>query len=157
MLAVARNHAIWDRGRQVRIDALVPQIPEDAWQRLEVGAGSKGPRTYDWACARLPYLTENGWAQWLLLRRSLNNLQDLAFYRAFSPQTTAITELARVAGTRWVIEEGFQQAKAIGLDEYEVRTWQGWHRHITLCLLAHAFLAITRAVADGAKGGISPT
>ena len=157
VLAVARNHAIWDRGRQVRIDALVPQIPEDAWQRLEVGAGSKGPRTYDWACARLPYLTENGWAQWLLLRRSLNNPQDLAFYRAFSPQTTAITELARVAGTRWVIEEGFQQAKAIGLDEYEVRTWQGWHRHITLCLLAHAFLAITRAVADGAKGGISPT
>lgn len=56
-----------------------------------------------------------------------------------------------------MIEEGFQRAKAIGLDEYEVRTWQGWHRHITLCLLAHAFLVVTRATAEGTKGGTLPT
>lgn len=157
VLAVARNHPIWDGGRQGRIDDLVPEIPAEAWQRLAVGPGSKGPRIYDWACARLPYLTQDGWAQWLLLRRSLSDPDDLAYYRAFGPEETPVAELARVAGTRWVIEEGFQQAKAIGLDEYEVRTWQGWHRHITLCLLAHAFLAITRAAARGAKGGMLAT
>ncbi|MDQ2651415.1 MAG: IS701 family transposase [Chloroflexota bacterium] len=152
VLAVARSHPIWDRGRQVRIEALGDQIPEDGWQRLEVGNGSKGPRISDWACARLPYLTEDGWAQWLLLRRSLSAPQEFAYYRAFGREDTPVAELAQVAGTRWVIEEGFQRAKAIGLDQYEVRSWQGWYRHITLCLLAHAFLAVTRAAA-AEKGG----
>lgn len=154
VLAVARAHTVWDRGHQVRVATLVGQIPEDAWQRLDVGAGSKGPRVYDWACARLPYLTEPGWAPWLLLRRSLSDPTDLAFYRAFGPEETTIAELARVAGTRWTIEESFQRAKAIGLDQYEVRRWDGWYRHITLCLLAHAFLEVTRAsAATAVKGG----
>lgn len=152
VLGVARSHPVWERGRQMRVESLLPQIPDDGWQRLEVGEGSKGPRIYDWACARLPYLTADGWAQWLLLRRSLSDPEEIAYYRAFGPEETPVAELARVAGTRWVIEEGFQQAKAIGLDEYEVRTWPGWHRHITLCLLAHAFLAVTRAAA-AEKGG----
>jgi len=154
VLAVARSHMIWDRGRQVRIDALVGQIPAEAWQRLDIGVGSKGPRVYDWACAGLPYCTEDGWAQWLLLRRSLSDPTELAFYRAFGPEETPVAELARVAGTRWTIEESFQRAKAIGLDQYEVRKWDGWYRHITLCLLAHAFLEVTRAnAATGEKGG----
>lgn len=155
VLAVARSHPIWDGGVQVRVESLLPQIPEDGWQRLEIGEGSKGPRIYDWACARLPYLTKSGWAQWLLLRRSVSDPQEIAYYRAFGPEERTVVDLAQVAGTRWVIEEGFQQAKAIGLDQYEVRTWQGWHRHITLCLLAHAFLAVTRAAAvRGEKGGM---
>lgn len=157
VLAVARNHPVWRDGRQVRTDELIPGIPAEAWQHLEVGAGSKGPRVYDWACARLPYLTADGWAQWLLLRRAVSDPDDLAYYRAYGREDTAVAELARVAGTRWTIEEGFQQAKAIGLDQYEVRTWQGWHRHITLCLLAHAFLAVTRATAGGEKGGMLAT
>jgi SRSO17 transposase len=153
VLAVACSHAVWDGGVQVRVDALVGQIPAEAWQRLDVGAGSKGPRRYDWACARLPYGTEDGWAQWLLIRRSLPDPTELAFYRAFGPEETTIAELARVAGTRWTIEESFQRAKAIGLDQYEVRRWEGWYRHITLCLLAYAFLEVTRAEATDAKGG----
>ena len=157
VLAVARNHPIWQDGRQVRIEALIDQVPEDGWQQIAVGDGSKGPRIYDWDCARLPYLTDEGWSQWLLLRRSVSDPHDLAFYRAFGPEPTPVAALARVAGTRWVIEEGFQRAKAIGLDQYEVRSWQGWYRHITLCLLAHAFLAVTRATAAGAKGGSLPT
>jgi len=155
VLAVACSHMIWDGGVQVRVDALVGQIPDEAWQRIVVGAGSKGPRHYDWACARLPYDTAPNWAPWLLLRRSLSDPTEVAFYRAFGPQETTIAELARVAGTRWTIEEGFQRAKAIGLDQYEVRRWQGWYRHITLCLLAHAFLEVTRAGANGEKGGMS--
>jgi len=155
VLAVARSHPVWDGGGQVRVDAVVGQIPEDGWQRVDVGAGSKGPRRYDWACARLPYVTEAGWAQWVLIRRSVSQPQELAFYRAFGREETTVADRARVAGARWAIEEAFQRAKGIGLDQYEVRRWAGWYRHVTLCLLAHAFLAVTRASAqDGAKGGM---
>ena len=156
VLAVACSHHIWDGGVQRRVDTLLPQIPADAWQRIPVGAGSKGPRVYDWACAQVPYLTEDGWTQWLLIRRSVSDPQEIAYYRAFGHEETSVADLARVAGMRWTIEEGFQRAKTIGLDEYEVRSWPGWYRHITLCLLAHAFLAVTRAAAaSGEKGGRS--
>jgi SRSO17 transposase len=153
VLAVACSHPVWHNGVQVRADALVAGIPDDGWQRLEVGAGSKGPRVYDWACGRLPYETEEGWAQWLLIRRSVSHPEDIAFSRAFGREESTVADLARVAGTRWAIEEGFQRAKEVGLDQYEVRRWEGWHRHITLCLLAQAFLQITRAGASGEKGG----
>ena len=155
VLAVARSHPLWQDGVQVRAEALVPRIPEGGWHRLDVGAGSKGPRVYDWACARLPYRTEEGWAPWLLVRRSVAKPAERAFYRAFAHDDVTVEELARVAGTRWAIEEGFQRAKGeVGLDQYEVRRWDGWHRHVTLCLLAHAFLEIARAAANaGAKKG----
>jgi SRSO17 transposase len=152
VLAVARSHPVWHEGIQVRADALVASIPEEGWQRIDVGAGSKGPRVYDWACGRLPYETEAGWAQWLLIRRVVAKPEEVAFYRAFGRDEATVADLARVAGTRWAIEEGFQRAKEIGLDQYEVRRWTGWYRHVTLCLLAHAFLEITRAGA-GVKGG----
>ena len=113
-------------GVQVRVEALVEQIPAEGWQRIDVGAGSKGPRIYDWACARLPYWTEAGWAQWLLhpplgqrAQRTWPSIAPLAVRRP------RLSELARVAGTRWTIEEGFQRAKEIGLDQYEVRRWAG--------------------------------
>ena len=156
VLAVACAHAIWQHGEQVRADVLVGQVPADGWQRIDVGAGSKGPRRYDWACARLPSWTTDGWAQWLLIRRSVSDPGELAFYRAYGREHTTVTELARVAGTRWAIEEGFQRAKEVGLDEYEVRRWAGWQRHITLCLLAHAFLEVTRAAVPSEKGGVPP-
>lgn len=152
VLAVACAHPVWQEGIQVRADVLVEHLPAEGWQRIEVGAGSKGPRRYDWACARLPSWMEDGWAQWLLIRRSVSDPGEVAFYRAYGREHTTVAELARVAGTRWAIEEGFQRAKEIGLDQYEVRRWEGWHRHITLCLLAHAFLEATRAAATE-KGG----
>lgn len=151
VLAVARSHPVWHHGVQVRVEALLAEVPEDGWQRIAVGAGSKGPRLYDWACAQLPYVTEAGWGQWVLIRRSVSDPEEVAFYRAFGPEQTTVADLARVAGTRWTIEEGFQRAKEVGLDQYEVRRWEGWYRHITLCLLAHAFLEVTRA-AEGKRG-----
>jgi SRSO17 transposase len=156
VLAVARSHAIWHQGVQVRVEALLTEVPEDGWQRLDVGAGSKGPRLYDWACAQLPYWMPEGWAQWLLIRRSVTTPEEVAFYRAFGPEHTPVADLARVAGTRWTIEEGFRRAKEVGLDQYEVRRWEGWYRHVTLCLLAQAFLAVTRVTTQtGAKGGMT--
>jgi SRSO17 transposase len=157
VLAVARSHAVWHQGVQVPAETLMATIPEAGWQRIDVGAGSKGPRLYDWVCGKLPYLTEDGWAQWLLIRRSVSQPEELAFYRAFGREEATLEELAHVAGRRWTIEEGFQRAKEIGLDQYEVRRWEGWHRHVTLCLLAHAFLEVARAAAQtAAKGGSSP-
>ncbi|HEV2125458.1 MAG TPA: IS701 family transposase [Chloroflexota bacterium] len=154
VLAVARSHTVGQDGVQVRAEALVERIPAEAWQRIEIGAGSKGPRIYDWACGRLPYLTADGWGQWLVIRRSINDPEEMTFYRAYAREETPVTELARVAGTRWTIEEAFQRAKGeVGLDQYEVRRWEGWYRHVTLCLLAHAFLEVTRAAHTSAKGG----
>ena len=156
VLAVARSHSIWHTGVQVLVEALLTEVPEDGWQRLDVGGGSKGPRLYDWAYAQLPYLTQEGWAQGLLIRRSVTTPEEVAFYRAFGREEATIADLARVAGTRWTIEDGFQRAKEVGLDQYEVRRWKGWYRHVTLCLLAQAFLAVTRAAAQtGAKGGMT--
>jgi SRSO17 transposase len=90
-------------------------------------------------------------ARWLLMRRRRSD-GGLAFYACYGPATTSLLGLVRVAGTRWVVEEGFEQAKSeVGLDHYEVRRWPGWYRHITLALLAHAFLAVTRTQATSSE------
>jgi SRSO17 transposase len=91
-------------------------------------------------------LPEAGWDYWLLVRRSVADPTDLAYYVCFCPADTSLAELVRVAGTRWAIEESFESAKGeVGLDHYEVRRWSGWYRHTTLALLAHAYLTVTRA------------
>ncbi len=160
VLAVSRAHRVWEQGRQERIDRLVAALPAEAWVTLSAGEGSQGPRLYDWARGRLPYLTAPGMAQWVLVRRSLSDPSDLAYYRAYGPEDTPLEELVRVAGTRWIIEESFERAKGtVGLDEYEVRRWEAWYRHITLALLAHAYLEGTRLHASideeaGKKGGL---
>lgn len=148
VLAVPSTHGIWTRAHQLSVEHLVDQVPPDAWVRLSAGEGSQGPRWYDWACLALPYATATGKAQWLLARRSVSDPSELAYYRVFGPADTPVGEMVRVAGRRWTIEEGFEQAKGeVGLDEYEVRRYDAWHRHITLALLAHAYLEITRLTA----------
>ena len=149
VLAVARSHPLMVAFQSKRAEEVVAEAPPEAWQRVEVGTGSKGPRVYDWARARLPYENAPGWEQWLLVRRSVSQPEELAYYRAHGPEEATVEELAKVAGSRWSIEEGFERAKGeVGLDHYEVRYFDGWHRHITLCLLAHAFLEVTRAGAN---------
>jgi SRSO17 transposase len=104
-----------------------------------------------------------GRRRWLLIRRSQEEKSDLAYYLAYGPEATLFPELVRVCDRRWVIEEGFAEAKGeVGLDQYEVRTWTAWHRFMTLCLLAHALLVTVRlrAVADEAtaqKGDLHQT
>lgn len=129
----------------------VEEVPADGWQRLSAGDGSKGPRLYDWA--HLPFRgAPDGWGKGLLIRRRLAD-GDLTFYFTFAPSGTALKELVRVAGTRWTIESGFEMAKGeVGLDQYEVRSWTGWHRHITLAMLALAFLTVVRKAAIGGRG-----
>lgn len=150
VMAVSRSHSLPSIVGCRRAEEIVAEAPPEAWQRVEVAAGSKGPRVYEWALARLPYESAPGRAQWLLVRRSVNRPEEIAYYRAYGSEEATVEELAKVAGSRWSIEEGFERAKGeVGLDHYEVRRWDGWHRHITLCLLAHAFLEVTRAAANG--------
>ena len=159
VLAIRSNEKLWaltGKGPlQVRADRLASQVGESSWIRCSAGDGAKGPRLYDWATVAIRPLKEQGRNYWLLARRSIAKPGDLAYYVCFGPAGTTLQELVRVAGIRWSIEECFEEAKGqVGLDQYEVRRWDGWHRHITLAMLAHAYLAVLRhqAVAQGCRG-----
>jgi SRSO17 transposase len=140
-----------------RADDLVAQAPEPAWKRRSAGPGAKGERVYDWAVASL-YPSEHtppGWGRWLLARRQIltqkqaeqGTTPEIAYYLCAGPPGTLDEDLIRVAGARWAIEECFQTAKTeVGLDQYQVRRYDAWYRHITLALLAHTYLAVTAAI-----------
>jgi len=155
VLAIKRTEPLWTlTGVQVPAAMLAATLPEEAWERLSAGAGAKGPRLYDWVRVAIRPVREPGWNYWLLVRRSLADATDLAYYVCFCPAGTTLATLVQVAGTRWAIEESFESGKGeVGLDQYEVRRWPGWYRHITLALLAHAYLTVTRAVAEDGKKG----
>jgi SRSO17 transposase len=146
VLAVTGQESVWIGFQQHRVKALLPTVPEDAWHRLSCGEGSKGPRLYAWARLPLNHACGTEWERWLLVRKSLSDPEERTGYIAFAPAGTPLEKLVQVAGTRWTIECCFESAKGeVGLDEYEVRSFHGWHRHITLSMLAHAFLTILRA------------
>lgn len=131
-------------------------LPAEDWQRLSVGAGAKGLLMDDWAWLPLAYQAPEGWAHWVLLRRRLSDPDEGVAYHVFGPRATTLLEAARVAVIRWAIEECFETAKGeTGLDEYEVRKWDSWYRHITLVMLAQAYLTVVRAAAQTARGGAS--
>jgi SRSO17 transposase len=132
--------------------------PAAAWRRLSAGEGSQGPRLYDWAWMPMPWRdTPAGMTHWLLARRSLSHPDELAYYFVFGPATSSLEQVVLVAGTRWQVEQAFELAKQeVGLDEYEVRHWTGWYRHMTLAMLALAYLTVVRRHArDAAEGGAS--
>ncbi len=140
----------------IRALTLAARIPDGEWQTLSCGDGAKGARLYEWARVPLDAPDQAGFACWLLVRRSLSAPREQAYYQGFAPQDTPLTTLVEIAGTRWTIETNFETAKGeVGLDHYEVRSWHGWHRHMTLCLLAQAFLTVLRSVSLEApiKGG----
>jgi SRSO17 transposase len=128
------------------VNTILAALPADGWTRLSAGDGTKGPRWYDWRWLLLVEPQEPGWNRWLLVRRSVSAPHELQAYVVFAPQQTALTEVVRVAGTRWTIESCFEAAKGeVGLDHYEVRSWTGWYRHITLAMWALALLTVLRA------------
>jgi len=148
VLAIARDEPLWCGFRQQRAEALAAAIPADAWQRLSCGDGAKGPRLYDWALVLLPrFMQAPDIFHALLVRRSLSD-GELAYYVVFAPADTPLQTLLDVAGQRWKVEECFELAKdEVGLDQYEVRHWTGWYRHITLAMWALAYLTVLRAQA----------
>jgi SRSO17 transposase len=149
VLAVSCDHLVpLDGGKtRRRADHIAADLPATAWHRRSAGAGSKGPRLYDWAWLDQVCTDEDpdDGRHSLLIRRN-NTTGELAFYRCWSPQPVALAQLVRVAGIRWTVEEGFQAGKGqVGLDQHQVRRWTSWHRHATLALAALAVLAICTA------------
>jgi SRSO17 transposase len=158
VVAVPRSQTIPAAVGSSRADSAAGAAPENAWKRLSCADGAKGPRLFDWALASVSAgeHTPPGWGRWLLVRRQIlspNQLDagkqpELAYYLCAGPPGTTDDELIRVAGTRWAIEECFQTAKTeVGLDHYQVRRYDAWYRHITLAMLAHAYLSVTAAIA----------
>jgi SRSO17 transposase len=145
VLAVSGKEAVWLDSHQRQIKLILAELPVDGWERLSAGAGSKGLRWYDWRRLELSEPPERSSKRWLLIRRSISDPSELTGYIAFAKAGTRLGEMVRVAGTRWSVEESIQTAKGeVGLDHYEVRSWTGWYRHITLAMWASAFLSVIR-------------
>jgi SRSO17 transposase len=147
VLAVPEPHLIWVAGTHQPVGYVAALLPESVWTMLSAGEGSKGARLYEWAWLQLPdQANETQRARWLLIRRSLTDPRKRAYYRVAGPAHLQLPDLVRIAGSRWKIEEGFEEAKGeVGLDQYEVRSYRAWYRFVTLALLAHALLAVVRA------------
>jgi SRSO17 transposase len=138
-----RRVAVNDGRTLVRVDEIAARIPSREWQLHSCGPGAKGPRDYLWAW--ITTATHPGEHRWLLIRRN-RTTGELAFYLCWSPRPVPLHTLVTVAGSRWSIEELFQTGKGqVGLDHYQVRGWTGWHRHVTLAMLALAVLTILAA------------
>jgi SRSO17 transposase len=158
VLAVPKSQQVPHFGR---VEHLFSQAPDEAWERRSCGDGAKGPRVYHWAALQITSIEDfDGemptYLRWALARRSVSKPEEIAYYLGYAPLGTPVEHLVRVAGMRWAIEEAFQAAKnECGLDQYEVRRYTGWMRHIALAMLAHAFLAVMAA--DAAAKGAAET
>ncbi|HKE06167.1 MAG TPA: IS701 family transposase [Blastocatellia bacterium] len=145
VLAVSCQSQVFYEGARRWAAEIAKLLPQKGWKRLSAGAGTKGERLYDWALLPLGEVDEER-QRWLLFRRSISDPTDLAYYVVSGPKKTSLEVMVKVAGTRWAIEESFESAKGeVGLDHYEVRSWDGWYRHITLAMFAHAYLTVVRA------------
>jgi SRSO17 transposase len=146
VLAVSGQEYVWLGWQQRQVKTLLAALPEDSWTRLSAGDGAKGPRWYDWQWLPLADPVDPQWRRWLLVRRSISTPNELTAYVVCASEATTLEEVVRVAGSRWTIESSFEAAKGeVGLDNYEVRSWTGWYRHITLAMWAYALLAVLRA------------
>jgi len=145
---VPKTNAVPLGGRKKKIEQHVERLPEDAFSEVLPARDGGGRRPWEWACLDLAADPEKGMRRWLLVRRSTDDPEDRGFYQAYGPEGTTVEELVGVCQDRWAVEECFAEAKGeVGMDHYEVRRWDAWHRHITLCLLAHAFLVVVRLAA----------
>jgi SRSO17 transposase len=148
-LMVPSTHAVRYAGRRQTAAKLAERLPEDAWKSVTIGTGTPSTDQQVWACLPLSEACAPGMRRWLLIRRGGDDGDDPRFFLAHGAEGTSEVELLRVCGVRWQIEECFAQAKGeVGLDQYEVRTWDAWHRFVTLCLLAHAGLVAMRLAAN---------
>jgi SRSO17 transposase len=160
VLAISGKEYVWVDWKQRRVNTILAALPIEGWTRLNAGDGAKGPRWYDWCWLPLAEPLELGWRCWPLVRRCLSDPTEVRAYVVFAPQEATLEEVVRVAGTRWVIEQLFEAAKGeVGLDHYEVRSWTGWYRHMTLAMWALALLAVLRAgtiTVEAVKKSLSP-
>jgi SRSO17 transposase len=163
VLAVAPNNQVrlgWQEGYEsIRVDEWLARKRHLRWYRLSAGTGSKGPRWYDWAWWKMNAEVPQGWQAWILVRRSISDPTEVVYYRVCAPKETTLQQIVQVAGQRWKVEEAIERAKGeCGLDQYEVRSWTGWYRHVTLSLVAQfcATLMAEQANAEQEKKAWEP-
>jgi SRSO17 transposase len=146
VLAVSGKEYVWLGWQQRQGKTVLAAWPGDDWTRHSAGAGAKGPRWYDWCWLPLAAPMLHAWRRWLLVRRHVSEPTDLTAFVVLAPQTTTLAEAVRAAGMRWTIASSCAAAKGEGgLDHYEVRSWTGWYRPITLAMWAYALLTVVRA------------
>ncbi len=145
VMAVSGKTYVWMGMRQIRVSEIMESLPDNGWQRLSTGAGSKGEKYFDWLSIPLTCAAK-GFRKYFLVRRSISHPDKLRGYVCCCKENTPLSEMVRVAGTRWTVEMCFAETKGdVGFDHYEVRSWQGWYRHITLAMCAHALLSVLKA------------
>jgi SRSO17 transposase len=146
VMAVSRDHAVPTAAGTVRADALAGD-PAVLWRRMSCGNGAKGPRFYEFAV-----IATTSPAHRLVVRRNINT-GELAYFWAHAPAEATLADLVRVIGMRWMVEECFQATKGqVGLDHYQVRSWTGWYRHVTLAIAAHSWLTVTAVLTTSQRG-----
>ena len=158
VLAVSPSHGLWKRidGAPSWEQAEEPPYIRDSWpwKRMKEGANSWWARDCEWVRHSLAYRAFQGWERWLLTGRSVVQPDKSIYYRTYSPEGASLAKLVRIANLSLTVEEGVERAKGeVGLDQYEVRRWEAWHRHVTLCLLAHAALQTAKEDAEGDETG----
>jgi SRSO17 transposase len=143
-------------GQRVRVDQLAKGLSASEWHALSAGAGAKGPRRDLWAAVALSSLAPAGWQRWLVVRRSLPGAatqEKRAYFLIFAKPGTTLEAMVQAIGSRWTVEQCFEVGKGeVGLADYEVRSWHGWYRHVTLALVAQAFLTVMRVQSQEEPG-----
>jgi len=145
VLAVASNYSVTVGLSQHKVQNLLEKVSAKDWKTFSIGEGTKGQRYYQWYRLKINSLSPKGWSRWLLVRRSIKKPEEVAYSMGFCADTYSLKEMCRAAGTRWTIEECFEMAKGeVGLDQYEVRSFTGWYRHMTFSLFALSLLVKLR-------------
>jgi len=149
VLAVSGKSYVWRGNNQQRIADIMKELPLDGWERLSAGTGSKGERYYDWLKLSINQPSIDGWNRCLVVRRSVSKSEEVRAFICFYPEGTCLQKLVQVAGSRWTVEQSFEESKGeVGLDHYEVRSYTGWYKHITLSCCAHSLLAVIKTQVD---------
>jgi SRSO17 transposase len=151
VLCVSTKETVWQECKKTTVGSVLKSLSSDGWFEASCGDGSKGARIYDWLAVEIesdwrPALFSEvpaGWKRVMLVRRSKSDVTDMQAYICYAPKDTLDTKLVEVAGTRWTVEICFKESKGeVGLDQYEVRSYDGWYNHITFACIALAFLTV---------------
>ena len=154
VLCVSVKETIWKESKKATVGNVLKNLPSKGWVEASCGDGSKGARIYDWLIVEIesdwrPAIfgeAPEGWKRVMLVRRSKSDITDLQAYICYAPIDTPDSKLVEVAGTRWTVETCFKESKGeVGLDHYEVRSYDGWYKHITFSMIALALLTVLSA------------
>ena len=143
VMSVSGKAYVWKGYEQVSIGSILKNLPTDGWFEASCGDGSKGARIYDWLSLSMNPGMTDGFERSILIRRSKSEPDELRAYICFAPIDTPKQKLVEVAGRRWTVETCFKESKGeVGMDQYEVRSYDGWYKHITFACIALAFLTV---------------